>query len=529
MKWLRLTLLLLAITASAQGMLAGWRLPPSAPATRHEHLFAAFHENITNGNLVPLWSQHLRHGFGGPDLEFHPPMPEYVAEAFLVLTGNAKRALGLTGALFVALAGVGLFLLARRVPGCRHTAMPCLTAGAYVLNPWFLGAAYAGTGYENLAALALLPWLALNLLELLGDGNARAFPRAALVFAALACANTTLTVLALPFVVLIAIIYYENLSGILQYFGALVVGAMAAAFHWVPVLGEHGFVKVAELASAPRYVPLLALLTAGGALGVLGLSWGLLRWSGTSPALAWHRGTKQIWKLALTLLIFTLTSGYFTHRLSAVWHGLIPAAATPDSVLPLYLFFATLLGGIALFKECNRSWQWVGFGAVICGAGALTLHATPANLNIETFVSNGLAESSQTPSTAGLLPAATADAALTFALGRGEGKCQRRGPTQLDCEIMAVHKSTIRFGVLDYPSWHAVVDGKAATQPGRDALSGTLMLTLLPGKHLVHWQLDDTRLRAISKWLSLFAWLALLSLLFKNELNKRKALAPESV
>ncbi len=518
MKWLRLALLLVMVAASARTML----LPAHAPAqlAPHEQLFAEFHENIKAGNFVPLWAQHLKHGFGEPLFEFHAPLPEYIAEAFFSGTHNAARALAYTGVLLIALAGCGMFLLARRI----SEEMACLAAGSYVLNPWFLRVACQGTGFESLAALALLPWLALTLVELAGDGQARAFPQAALSFAALAASNTTLAILVLPFLVATALVYRTELRNRRLLAGALLAGAAAAAFHWAPALGEKHFVKPVELAAEPVFVSLLAILSVGNTLGVLGLIWGLLRWSGTSPALAWRRGTQAFWKVALTLLLFTLISGYFTSRLSAVWHAALPSVLGPDSFLPLYLFFATLLGTVALTKECTKAWQWAGIATIIAATGALALERPSPDVPAPSNVTQH-----STPITATMPPTAAAEAPLSFVQGRGEGKCDRPGPTRLDCEIMAVHRSLIRFNVLDYPLWHAVIDGKPSATTEHDAIRGMLQVELPPGNHSVRWRLEDTRLRVLAKWLSVLTLLALLVLLFKNQLSKRQTFTPESV
>ncbi|MBI3556349.1 MAG: hypothetical protein HY074_08815 [Deltaproteobacteria bacterium] len=507
MKWLRLALLLLMIGASARQLLVTSAKRPFL--TPHEQLFTEFDENIKAGNLVPVWAQHLNHGLGEARLEFLPPLPEYVTEAFYSITHNAARALACTGVFLILLAGSGMFLLACRL----SEEMACLSAGAYVLNPWFLKVACQDADYKNLSALALLPWLALTILQLVRDGRQRAFPRAALLFAALAASNTTLALLALPFIAVAAWVYHGQLRNRTLLLAALVTGSAAAAFHWAPSFGERHFDKTIVLSAAGPFVPLLALLAAGGTLVVLGLTWGLLRWSGSSPTLAWHRGSQAFWKLSLTLLVFTLVAGYFTHHLSAVWHAALPDTATSTAFMPLFVFFGTLLGTAALAKECTELWQWTGMAMIVFAASAGAVHVPlPRAEAIPEAISHNGPES-----------------ILNFVQGRGEGKCDRNGPTRVDCEIMAVHNSMIRFNVFDYPNWHALVDGKPSLATGPDGIHGTLLMSLAPGKHVVHWRLRDTRLRLLSKWLSVLALLGLVALLFKNELSKRKPLAPQSI
>lgn len=74
------------------------------------------------------------------------------------------------------------------------------------------------------------------------------------------------------------------------------------------------------------------------------------------------------------------------------------------------------------------------------------------------------------------------------------------------------NESTVRVGIFKFPNWKVFVDGKESkiNVPSSEKW-GRIYVTVPKGDHDVYFKLENTSLRLISNYISLFSWLGLLS------------------
>jgi hypothetical protein len=561
--------LLLAVLGASRGLFDGiyrGKLMASHDAGSYAMFLTAFHDNVAHGNLFPVWNQYARFGFGEPQLEFRPPLQSYTAELSYLFIPNLFRALYPPGILFIAAAALGMYLLAARLwralavqgrdADARGWYFALFAAFAYVLSPYFLCDIYVRGAFSEASCFAVFPWLALAFIELATAPSARSLAAAAIAYAALASSHASIFFFTTPLIVALAFAYRRQVKSPALFAVALALGLLASSFYWLPAFAEKDLVKSALLAvdfeSYPgHFVRLDQLIYTPpgsgnvpygiGPFALLGIIWGL--WLACAPG---HVGSplasRELRGLALTLLGCCLACVYLLHRTSAIWYEAVPwlqIMSFPWRFLTLIAFFGTLLGALAaasLFKD-YRPWVVTGILLFFLGVAAAQPPAGYHTDDPEAYSGKGIVREGigflkpySSPASAGTLPHAPTAKLVEFARGRGDLRCDRLGPTRASCDVMAIQDSTLRLNVLDYPNWAPYVDGRRAlpTAIARDALAGTPLLALAPGKHSVEWRLEDTAARSVSKVLSFLAWLALAALLFKDQLAKAKTLFPKS-
>lgn len=201
-----------------------------------------------------------------------------------------------------------------------------------------------------------------------------------------------------------------------------------------------------------------------------------------------------------------------------------PSLAEVSDTLYLWLilcFLGTLLGALCLAQVISRWWQWAAVAIAILAVGYAQYRFVPFNLNVteKTFL----------PSAVAAAPRLPARAPVEFAQGRGEASCERRGPTILACQIMAITAASLRVNILNFPLWQALLNNKTKVAIKSERLTGTILLDVPPGKHALLCSLRNSSVRLTAKTISLVSFLVLLVILFQNQLMKTHSFSPKRV
>lgn len=108
------------------------------------------------------------------------------------------------------------------------------------------------------------------------------------------------------------------------------------------------------------------------------------------------------------------------------------------------------------------------------------------------------------------------DSIADLVKGRGDVLCARPSPTRIECDIMAIQHSSLRFNVYDYPGWRLVRD--QATLAKKTDQNAKILVEIPPGKQHISAILKNTPLRTFTKILSIAALLSCFLFSFRNAL-----------
>ena len=121
------------------------------PVTLHQ-----FHQNISSGVCFPRWAPDMRYGYGHPKLQFRPPLLQYIAEIFYFICGNFFLSVNLTVAIFIFIAGFGMYAWCRTF---LHDCFAMVSACAFISFHYFLADIYIRGAYYEVLAYAFMPWI----------------------------------------------------------------------------------------------------------------------------------------------------------------------------------------------------------------------------------------------------------------------------------------------------------------------------------------------------------------------------------
>lgn len=502
-----------------------------------------FHSNIKAANFVPVWAESLQHGFGEPHLQYRPPLQLYLTELLYLVTGNSFTALNVTILAFIALATLGMYLLIEKLLKLLRVRdalwAAALGAAGYALSPYFLRNIYVRGALSEISSQAVLPFVALAFIHLAQAPNSKRTALAALAYGALAVSHASIQLIATPFLFLVPLVFKVRARVLAYFAGATALGAAASSFYWAAALLEKKHLKLALITVGPdaysnHFAPLHELLLSMGLLALLGLAIALFRLAREIPL---RRLSLAQYRACIALVCSIGACVFFSHRTSAVFYEWLPylqIMSFPWRWLALLVFFAAPLGVLALALETANRWIWGALLLAIFALGHAQARAKSyLDYKPDDFSSNNISAlgwgwptNAVTPATAPVAPSRGSAELLEFKQGRGELACERRSPTKIRCDVMAIQAATLKLNILDYPRWEATVDGKAAAT-GRDLVSGTPLVSVSPGKHRVEWQLRHTTARLATRAISAVALLLALGLLFQDQIRKTKARAPK--
>ncbi len=110
------------------------RLIEGHDATEYLPRQVEFHQNISQGVLLPRWAPDLSNGAGQPLFLYNPPMIYYLAEFWRLLHVDFVTSINLACVVLVLLSAAGMFLFGRLYFGERGGF---LAAAAYLYAPYF--------------------------------------------------------------------------------------------------------------------------------------------------------------------------------------------------------------------------------------------------------------------------------------------------------------------------------------------------------------------------------------------------------
>jgi hypothetical protein len=503
-------------------------LPQSADGALHLLRLVVLDSHVAAGVLYPRWAPELFLGFGYPVFSFYGPVSYYLAEGLHLL--GLGHGFALVGAfvVFILLAGLGMFLLARDVAQAtlrRGVTLAALVAAtAYMATPYLLTNAYLRGALGEVGAQALLPWIFWSFRRLMrAPRPGRYVLPAALSLGGLA-ATHNITLLFLPPVLLayLLLMAWPRPFTWRVYGRGLVwplAGGLAAvgvsAFFWLPLLVERQFLSSVAFDIAATYVleniwtgqNFLDLnlrfdytLSIPFQLGLVQLVLGVAGWS------LWPRRDREWWFWGVTGLV----AGLGISQLAApLWLGsdLLLIAQFPWRLLTIVSLPLALFAGGGLLRLDRPAPRWVATVALLAlilwanrlDSGLLKPLITDnrdldlpqvTQFELDTaaygtssaseFMPRWAADGLFAPRTSVTIAPVAAPLTLTVTAA---------GPLALTAQIDAALPAPLELTTFYFPGWAATLDGAAIpTRPSPDR--GLLTVDMPAGAHelAVAWQ-----------------------------------------
>lgn len=484
-------------------------------------LFQDFHFNLSNGIFFPIWAPQSNLGYGGPDFQFTAPLAHYLLEIPFLSTGDLKFAFQTSYLLLFVVAALGAFKLFEVLLKdvihfqTKYDFLYCLIAALlFVGSPVFLNLSFNTQFLSQLISLTLFPWLMLSCFTI----DRKTIGTTAITIALLALADPVLFVCELALAIMLVFLLWQSPKKWIWFFSSVVLGCLASFFFLGAAFIEKNWIKADALLHS-----FVAQNTVFFSLKTIAAPSLWIAITGTILTLCLNQtfgsGKKQF-RIIAFLTTFSFLFFYLAHSSSEFWHEaffLKKYGYNPSYSMELGTFFGAMLGGLVCAKFSNKWWkQALAFSAV------LALSYATASDKISAFKFHPQVRTLNfIPKDADILPQTPPQDDLEFVKGRGEAKCARPSPVKIECEVMAIQPSILRYNSYDYARWKNYVDENPVEDQSKIKKNGFLVSSVSPGKHFVSWKLQSTLTRTLSRMVSVLVWIALIILLIRSRLSGR--------
>ncbi len=523
--WLLLLFAAAAVVTALIYHIAAYAYDASA-----EHVLRAvvYSQAVSDGVLLPRWTQHLHWGLGSPLFTFQGPLPYALLDGLFRLGIPHPIGWRLLMAAGLLAAMVGAFMLTLELTGRRWPAF--LAAVAFLYAPYVLRNALE-RGSNEAYSMFLYPWVLWSLLWLARRPRPGRFLLATALWSLAILGHVLAPLLLAPFAALLAVLLawrYRTAAPLL----ALLAGVLLTALVWAPMAVEQAFVHVERNFGTPEGNPVTGALPLDRLLAPpaiydsardanqTGVRMGLLHAALLALGLpgawiAWRRGRRE---LAVTLALAAGAGLFLTWMLTSasdpLWRALEPLLYRVQyrtRLMGLQALFMAVTAGLLLCLVPTRRQMpaTLALGSVLAASALPALYVelqlryvdfgdrvSLAEVRAAEIVTGGRAltafgEFEPRWSTLAYDDALLAELGPDFdpqqrPLADGSPTVQVRSAAvssdAWNLELTASQPQTITLHLLYYPRWQATLDGAPTTLRPQEG-SGLAQVALPAGEH----------------------------------------------
>lgn len=360
-----------------------------------EHVLraVAYSQAVSDGALLPRWTQFLHWGLGSPLFTFQGPLPYALLDGLFRLGIDHPIGWRILIAAGLLAAFVGAFLLTMELTGRRWPAF--LAAVAFLYAPYVLRNALE-RGSNETYSMFLYPWVLWSLLWLARRPGAGRFLLAVALWSMAILGHVLAPLILAPFAFLLA-------AGLAWRFRtaapllALLAGVLLTAVVWTPMAAEQAWVHVERNFGTPEGNPVTGSLPLDRLLAPpaiydtardanqTGVTMGLLHAAllalGLPGALlAWRQGRRKLAvTLALTAGAGLLLTWMLTGASDPLWRALEPLLYRVQyrtRLMGLQALFIAVTGGllVCLLPARRQMAAALALGILLVAAAASSLY-----------------------------------------------------------------------------------------------------------------------------------------------------------
>ncbi|MDH7487998.1 MAG: 6-pyruvoyl-tetrahydropterin synthase-related protein [Anaerolineae bacterium] len=563
-EWPLVVALLLCVLAGWP-LLASWGLVETRAGGDSPFLLVRVHQlaaALKEGVFPVRWMGDAAYGYGYPFFNFYASLPYYLAALLKFLGFTYVNAIKGTQLLGLVVAGLGAYLLAKRLWPNPWGAL--LASAAYTFAPFHLVNLYVrGDSLSEFWAFAFYPFVLLTVLDLWGAPSLRRMAAAALAFGGLVMTHNVSALIFSPFVGLFLVYLWlagrgHRLRRFAVVVAALALGLAVSAWFWFPALAERNWVHLevqttgyffygehfragnlvqrtplfdyrVDAAGTPFAMGLVqAILAAAGAL------WMILVGAQHAAPLRHRAASMQqhaaprpcvdgagLWALAFLLI----ATAFITPLSRPLWARipLLPFAQFPWRFLSVQALAAALVIGRLADVRPTRAWIAQGAALLLAVSAAVSIQptylyisdadVTPQRLILyEAFTGNvgSTVRAEYLPQAASPRPyageALWSDGMPLPRVLDGDATVVPTGEKQSVVQRWHVGvrspEARLVFPTLYYPGWRAFVDGRevpCGPQPGW----GAIAVSVPQGSHEIVLRFGRTGRRLAAELVSL--------------------------
>ncbi len=510
-------------------------LPITHDGLDHAIRIASFYKSLTEGNLIPRWAGELNWGYGHPVLMFLYPLPSYLASFFHFVGFSFVDSLKiLFGSAFI-LSGIFMYLWLRKF---LNDKAAIIGAVLYLFAPYrFIDLYVRGAIGEHVAFL-FLPLVLYAILKLNKLPNIRSlrsyyvhFIFIAFSFAGLILSHNAISLLFIPFVVFyIFYLYYENKSKIKLIFNfmSLLFGFFLSFFFWFPAFMEGKYTLrdiVTEGAYLTRFVDVKGLIYSSwnfGGTGQLSVQLGI---AGIILSLVsiiflnkiFKKNDKQKYLFLGSVLFLLASIILMLPQSNIIWHYVttLQKLQFPWRFLSIALFCMSLIGALTIYKLKPNNYLVL---AIIFLAIIPTIsywHPKEYKNIPDSFFENIYRGTTDTGESSPIWSIRFMEDKPKDVIEVIEGNSKivklERKTTYHEYVIKSSGKTRIRENTLYFPGWKVYDNYKLINFEFQDPKNrGLITFYIDEGLHDIIVKFEDTKLRRLANWVSLFSVIALI-------------------
>lgn len=510
---------------------------------------------FVDGQIPCRWVPDMAYGFGYPLFNYYPPLPYLIGMLFRIFDVSFVDTAKNLFILSIMASGVTMYYLAREFFGRLGGVV---SSAFYIWAPYHAVDVYVRGAMNESWALVWFP-LALYFAYKLIETKAKAenFKKTTMIVLGLALAwfgiftsHNLMVIVFLPFfaIWLVAwLLYTKNFSRVIQLIFAGIWAVGLASFFTIPVLVEKSLVQTETLvAGYYEYVvhfPSIHQLLVSRYWGYGPSVWlqddkmsfqvGWVHWVLSVILVLWAFAqlakTKKINKMNLVVVCLVSVGwlmAFMSHpRSTPIWQAIdqLKYIQFPWRYLTVVILaFSAVAGAVPAILKGPKRWI-ISFGLILAVViyswnyflpekgqlGPLTDEEKLTGLAWEKQQTSGIFD--YLPNTAKTAPKEARSELVAVVDGEATVLWESEGTNWATFEIQARVPSVIRMGILDFPVWKAYVNNsETEIFIPEDEPWGRMHIRIPAGTHNVRFHFEDTPVRTLSNYISVFSWSALL-------------------
>lgn len=496
------------------------------------------------------WTPHMGYGFGFPLFNYYPPLPYFIGQLFRLVGFSFVDTVKYTAVLSFIVSGLTMYIFARQFWG-RLGAL--VSAAFYIWAPYHAVDVYVRGAMNEAWALAWFPLILWSSYKLIKEAQFRWIVALALSWFALFTSHNLMVLIFTPLFGAWVLFWVWREKSWFTIPQLLIAGIWAlglAAFFTFPVVLEKDLVHTETLVQG--YYEYVAHFASINQL-LISRFWGYgpSVWGTKDDKMSFQVGhfhwiislivlglvIRRYWKTRkvnnlLFISVFFVATGWFAtfmaHTRSInIWQAIpsLQFVQFPWRFVALSIFsFSTVAGVfVVLFEKRGKSLsKWL---AAILIAGIVFLgkdYFKPERMGPVTDKEKFSGAAWELQQNAGIydyLPKSVKEppkepqrTITDIVEGKGEVINERQGTNWVNFKTdIKSDNAQIRINTFQFPDWRVFIDGKQVQTDTDDDDWGRMFITVRQGQHKVKARLYDTTTRSFGNLVSLFSWIALIT------------------